>query len=156
MPYNGGLFSNEKSVSKIGHEISKISVSDNFFIPALKDLLLIDSPESPLAPVDFRFLGPREFGTIYEGLLESNLSIADSDLTLKKIKGKNIYVPISKQKVSGKQKTKKKENRVIHKGDIYLQNKSGARKATGSYYTKSFIVEHILEKSLEPALKKHF
>ena len=146
MAYNGGLFSKEKDVSKIGYEISKISISNKFFAPALKSLLLMKTEETPLGPVDFRFLGPREFGTIYEGLLESNLSIADSDLILD---NKNIYVPLKKSKVS-------KKRTIIVKGDVYLHNQSGARKATGSYYTKKFIVDYILDKSLEPALKQHF
>ena len=148
MAYNGGLFSSEQAVSKIGYEISKISVSNKFFVPALKNLLLTQTNETIFGPVDFRLLGPQEFGTIYEGLLESNLSIADTNLTLDK---KNIYVPVIK-----KQKTKKIEQIRVKKGDVYLHNQSGARKATGSYYTKSFAVEHILDKSLEPALKEHF
>ena len=106
MAYNGGLFSSEQSVSKTGYEISKISVSNKFFVPALKNLLLMETKETPLGPVDFRFLGPREFGTIYEGLLESNLSIADTDLTLDK---KNVYIPI---RISKKKKLKK--NRPSH------------------------------------------
>ena len=150
MAYNGGLFSSEQSISKTGYEISKISVSNKFFAPALKSLLLMKTQEIPLGPVDFRFLGPREFGTIYEGLLESNLSIADTDLTLDR---KNIYVPVKNSK---KKKLKKTEQIIVKKGDIYLHNQSGARKATGSYYTKNFIVEYILNKSLEPALKEHF
>ena len=153
MAYNGGLFSSEKEVSKTGHEISKICISNNFFVPALKSLLLMENEEPPLGPVDFRFLGPREFGTIYEGLLESNLSIADTDLTLDK---KNIYVAVKKSKVSKNKKSKKAEKIIVKKGEVYLHNQSGARKATGSYYTKSFIVEYILDKSLEPALEEHF
>ena len=153
MAYNGGLFSSEQAISKIGYEISKISVSNELFVPALKSLLLMKTKETTLGPVDFRFLGPREFGTIYEGLLESNLSIADTDLTLDR---KNIYVPVKKVKIIGKKKTKKIEQIIVKKGDVYLHNQSGARKATGSYYTKSFAVEHILDKSLESSLKKHF
>ena len=33
------------------------------------------------SPVDFRSLKVREFRTIYEGLLESSLSLAETDLT---------------------------------------------------------------------------
>ncbi|NWG92456.1 MAG: hypothetical protein HXY21_08105, partial [Parvularculaceae bacterium] len=39
---------------------------------------------------------------------------------------------------------------------IYLHNRSGARKSSGSYYTKSFAVEHLLDRALEPALQDHF
>ena len=150
MAYNGGLFSSEQTISKTGYELSKVSVPNKFFVPALKNLLLMETQETPLGPVDFRFLGPREFGTIYEGLLESNLSIADTDLTPN---NKNVYVPVKKSKVSEKKKFQKI---IVKKGSVYLHNQSGARKATGSYYTKNFVVEHTLDKSLEPALKEHF
>ena len=150
MAYNGGLFSSERTISKTGFEISKLSVSNKFFVPALKNLLLMQTEEQPLAPVDFRFMGPKEFGTVYEGLLESSLSIAEEDLVLDK---KNIYVPIKTLKISGKNRPKKI---AVQKGGVYLHSQSGARKASGSYYTKSFAIEHILDKSLEPALQKHF
>jgi len=90
--------------------------------------------------VDFRSLGVREFGTVYEGLLESELSVADTDLVVDKA---GFYAPA--------------ENRTpaVRTGQIYLHNASGARKATGSYYTKHFAVEHLLDHSLEPALNEH-
>ena len=40
-------------------------------------------------------------------------------------------------------------------GSVYLHNRSGARKATGSYFTKPFAVEHLLDSALEPALNEH-
>ena len=36
-----------------------------------------------------------------------------------------------------------------------MHNKSGERKSTGSYYTKSFAVDYLLEKSLDPAIEDH-
>jgi hypothetical protein len=65
--YNGGLFSEDPLVSAAGAELAKISLPDATFESALQDLLLIETPEGPLRPVDFRSLGVREFGTIYEG-----------------------------------------------------------------------------------------
>ena len=41
-------------------------------------------------------------------------------------------------------------------GETYLQNRSGERKSSGSYYTKRFAVEHLLNGALEPALSDHF
>ncbi len=40
-------------------------------------------------------------------------------------------------------------------GEVYLHNRSGARKSTGSYYTPAFAVEHLLDRALEPALDEH-
>ena len=40
-------------------------------------------------------------------------------------------------------------------GQVYIHNKSGQRKATGSYFTKQFAVEHLLDSALEPAIAAH-
>jgi len=143
-PYNGGLFSPDKAFSPAGAALKGVALSDAAFEPVLADLLLIETPDGGLGPVDFRSLGVREFGTIYEGLLESELSAAEVNLTLKSEKGIDVYVP-----------AKGKDKVIVPEGAIYLHNRSGARKSTGSYFTKSFAVEHLLDGALEPALDDH-
>ncbi|NVM23747.1 MAG: hypothetical protein HWN68_18455, partial [Desulfobacterales bacterium] len=137
--YNGGLFSEEPAVSTIGASLSGLSLRNEEFGPVLRDLLVDESDEG-LGPVDFRSLGVRDFGTIYEGLLESELSVADADLDVDR---NGSYIPA------------KPHEPKVHKGEIYLHNRSGIRKATGSYFTKSFAVEHLLDNALEPALDEH-
>jgi hypothetical protein len=134
--YDGGLFTRDRAVSEAGALIAGIRLPNEIFEPALRDLLLED-----YAPVDFRSLGVREFGTIYEGLLESELSVAEQDLVVDK---KGSYVPL-----------KAKQTPVVRKGEVYLHNKSGARKSSGSYFTKAFAVEHLLDRALVPALAEH-
>ena len=144
--YNGGLFSCDPDESGIGAALSEVSLPNRVLGPALQHLLLVPTKEGVLGPVDFRSLGVREFGTIYEGLLESELSVAETDLTIEsRGKNKDAYRPC-----------KEGEEPAVGKGSIYLHNASGARKATGSYYTKHFAVEHLLDRSLEPALDDHF
>jgi len=144
--YNGGLFSCDPDESEIGAALSEVSLPNRVLGPALQHLLLVPTKEGVLGPVDFRSLGVREFGTIYEGLLESELSVAETDLTIEsKGKNKDTYRPC-----------KEGEEPAVARGSIYLHNASGARKATGSYYTKQFAVEHLLDRSLEPALDDHF
>jgi len=138
--YNGGLFSQDSEVSRIGALLKDITLPNTIIGPALQDLLLIETSEG-LGPIDFRSLGVREFGTIYEGLLESELSVADMDLSIDK---KGLYRPCQKG-----------ENPLVLKGQVYLHNASGARKSSGSYFTKHFAVEHLLERALDPALKDH-
>ena len=97
-----------------------------------------------MGPVDFRSLSVREFGTIYEGLLESELAVADANLALKR-QGKDfVYVP-----------AKAKDAVAVPHDAIYLHNRSGARKSSGSYFTPGFAVDHLLDAALEPALKAH-
>lgn len=138
--YDGGLFSEDLPVSPAGAHLAGVTLPNTVFGPALRDLLLVEGPEG-LGPVDFRSLGVREFGTIYEGLLESELSVAESDLAVDK---SGAWRPC-----------KKGEKPLVSRGEVYLHDASGARKSTGSYFTKSFAVEHLLERSLEPALKEH-
>jgi hypothetical protein len=140
-PYNGGLFASDPDTAPIGAAIKSVSLTDEQFGPALRDLLIEDSPDGVRGAVDFRSLSVREFGTIYEGLLQSELSVAQTDLGLDK---DGLYVPVEDEK-----------RVVVHQGEVYLHNASGARKSTGSYYTKSFAVEHLLDHALEPALDDH-
>ncbi len=142
-PYNGGLFTSDPALSKSGAAIADLTLSDAEFGPALEGVLVDNGPEG-LGPVDFRSLTVREFGTIYEGLLESRLSVAQDDLVIKTIKGEDQYVPAGD------------ETEVdVLAGAVYFHNYSGARKATGSYFTKPFAVTHLLDHALEPALDDH-
>jgi hypothetical protein len=135
-PYNGGLFTRDTSISKAGAALAAIELLNEIFEPALKELLLTDCE-----PVDFRSLGVREFGTIYEGLLESELSVAEQNLAVDR---EGSWTPARGRAVP-----------EVRAGEIYLHDKSGARKSSGSFFTKSFAVEHLLDNALVPALKDH-
>ena len=147
--YDGRLFSNDEKVSKLGAELARITLSNECFETALRQLIVIETPEGVPGPVDFRSLGVREFGTIYEGLLESELAVATNDLIVKEQrengKTESVYVPAGDGVTPD-----------VLIGEVYLHNRSGARKSTGSYYTKPFVVGHLLNRSLEPALTDHF
>lgn len=134
--YDGGLFTSDPQISKAGAALATIELGNDVFEPALKELLLTD-----YEPVDFRSLGVREFGTIYEGLLESELSVAEQDLVVDR---KGSWIPAKGRAVP-----------EVRAGEIYLHDKSGARKSSGSYFTKSFAVEHLLDRALVPALDDH-
>lgn len=143
--YGGALFEDDAMVSQAGAELASITLPNECFESALRHLLVIETPEGGYGPVDFRALSVREFGTIYEGLLESELARAESDLVLKNQNNGLVYVPATDNQAP-----------VVSAGEVYLHNRSGARKSSGSYYTKSFAVGHLLDNALEPALKDHF
>jgi len=140
--YNGGLFSADPETSPAGAALAVIELTDAELGPALTSMLVDEGDDGVIGPVDFRSLSVREFGTIYEGLLESMLSIAPNDLTTD---ARGNYVPA----------TKKKDEVLVAAGQVYFHNRSGARKASGSYFTKPFAVEHLLDHALEPALDEH-
>ena len=140
-PYNGGLFGTDPTLHAEGAIIATMELDDAAIGHALRHLLVDDTDDDSVGAVDFRALSVREFGTIYEGLLESSLSQTDVDLTL----DKNLaYVPAAAA-----------EDVVVRAGEIYFHNASGERKATGSYFTPGFAVEHLLDRALGPALDGH-
>ena len=142
--YNGGLFSRDPDVSPSGAAIEAMApLTDAELAPALSAMLIDDSPEG-VGPVDFRSLSVRTFGTIYEGLLESQLSLAEQDLTVRELKGASTFVPAEAH-----------DDVDAAAGSVYFHNRSGMRKSTGSYFTKPFAVEHLLDHALEPALEDH-
>lgn len=139
--YNGGLFGTDPEMHPEGALIEKLGIQDDILGPVLQHLLLDISEDSVLAPVDFRSLSVREFGTIYEGLLESSLSLAPTDLTVDQ---SGIWVPASLG-----------SEILCKEGEIYFHSASGERRATGSYFTRAILVDHLIERALEPALDEH-
>lgn len=138
--YNGGLFATDEAHPD-GAAVSALGLTNAEIGPGLMAMLVDADAEGERGPVDFRSLSVREFGTIYEGLLESSLSIAPSDLTLDR---QQTYVPAGED-----------DEVVVKAGGVYFHNASGQRKSTGSYFTKSFAVEHLLDTALEPAIAEH-
>jgi hypothetical protein len=139
--YNGGLFTSDPEYNEQGAIIKKIAIDNSVMGPILKAMLLDVDEDGLVGPIDFRSLSVREFGTIYEGLLESSLGLAEVNLTLD---DKDTWVP-----------AKKGDKVWAEAGQVYFHNTSGQRKGTGSYFTPSFVVEHLLERSLDPALDEH-
>lgn len=136
--YGGSLFD---PATEEGALLSRLALTDSVIGPALQELLSEETVDQTRGPVDFRSLQVREFGTIYEGLLESSLSLAEQNLTVDR---NGAYVP-----------AKGNDEIVAPAGRPYFHSASGERKATGSYYTPKIVVDHLIERSVEPALKAH-
>ena len=139
--YNGGLFGTDPEIHPEGALITKLGIHDDVLGPVLQHLLIDISEDNVPGPVDFRSLSVREFGTIYEGLLESSLSVAAQDIT---VDSKGVWVPSVVDTQT-----------LVRRGEVYLHSSSGERKATGAYFTPSVIVEHLIDHSLNPALDAH-
>jgi hypothetical protein len=139
--YNGGLFGSDPDLHPDGAAIARLVLHNDAVGPALAGLLVDVAVDGDRGPVDFRSLDVRDFGTIYEGLLESGLSLATEDLVID---------------ASGAWRPARAGERVdAAAGAPYFHTKSGDRKATGSYFTKPFAVEHLLARALDPALDTH-
>ena len=85
--------------------------------------------------VDYSSLDVRHLGSVYEGLLEYQLNVADGPLTL----DDGEYIVAAED-----------HEIVVEPDEVYLTTDSGERKATGSYYTPEYVVKYIVENTLEP------
>lgn len=146
--YNGGLFSTDPVRHPEGAYLAALSLDDRTMATVLLGLLVDDIDSGGIGAVDFRSLSVREFGTIYEGLLESALSTAPTDLSLVSVKEKGttkeVYAP-----------TAPGQEVVVTAGQVYFHSLSGERKATGTYFTPGMVVEHLLRESLKPVVAEH-
>jgi len=84
--------------------------------------------------VDYSSLDVRHLGSIYEGLLEYQLHVADGPLAL----DDDEYVEAEED-----------DEVAVEEGEVYLTTGSGERKATGSYYTPEYVVEYIVDETLD-------
>lgn len=143
--YNGRLLSTSPEKSPTGAQLDNIQLTNDEFAPVLYNLFVDETQDGEQGVIDFRDIGVREFGEIYEGLLESELSYTDEPL---KIDQNDKYVPVDSD-------TEDTNQIEIESETVYLHGKSGERKSTGSFYTKTRFVEHLLDYSLNPAIEKH-
>jgi hypothetical protein len=160
--YNGGLFLSEPEEKDDSPEadaarfLNATKVPDRFLARAI-DLLSrdLDRKRQDLVFIDFKSLGVRQLGSIYEGLLEFKLRIADRKLAIVKEKGREVYEDFSKLDEKSRERAER-QGRIKKKGEIYLENDKHERKATGSYYTPDHIVKYIVEHAVGPVLKEKF
>ncbi len=160
--YNGGLFlsdpgeEDESPEAQAARFLNTTKLPDRFLASALNLLARdVDPKRHDLVFIDFKSLGVRQLGSIYEGLLEFKLRIADRKLAIVKEKGREVYVPFNDLDEKDRERADR-QGRVVTKGQIYLENDKRERKATGSYYTPDHIVQYIVEHAVGPVLQEKF
>jgi hypothetical protein len=152
--YNGGLFDPRKEENRF---LESARIGDSFMARAI-DLLARSQyrgqgqsqgqgDQKQKGFVDYSSLEIRHLGSIYEGLLEYRLRVAEQPMAAIKEKGKEQWLPAGD---AGKRKVLDS----AEAGEIYLATDKGERKATGSYYTPDYIVKYIVKNTIEPVIEK--
>ena len=162
--YNGGLFITEPQFKTNSPEAETARFLQNYKIPDFYlamglDLLArdVDDKRQDLVFIDYKSLGVRQLGSIYEGLLEFKIRIAPEKMAVVKGKRTEEVIPYKEaKKVLTKGRGCNAEERVYHVGEAYLENDRRERKATGSYYTPDHIVKYIVENAVGPMLEEKF
>ena len=136
--YNGGLFRTNPDDQDPQEAIflSNHEAGDAYIAEVIQLLTRHDASEGEgKVFVDYSSLDERNLGSIYEGLLEYKLDVADQPLTV----DDGEYSPAGED-----------DNITVGEGDVYLRTDDGERKATGSYYTPEYVVEYIVDETLGP------
>jgi type I restriction-modification system DNA methylase subunit len=136
--YNGGLFrmNPDEDDSVEARFLANYQVGDAYLAEVIE--LLTRSQNGNGGGkifVDYSSLDVRHLGSIYEGLLEYQLDVADEPLALED----GEYVSAGEG-----------DDVIVEEGEVHLSTGSGERKATGSYYTPEYVVEYIVEETLGP------
>ena len=141
-PYNGGLFDPQKHPFLEQHKV------EDRWLAQVIDLLARSQGEGVGGGfVDYSNLDVRHLGSIYEGLLEYKLRVADEEMVAVKRGGKEQWIPANE---TGSSRVLER----VQPGSVYLATDRGERKATGSYYTPDYIVKYIVEHTVGPLIQQ--
>ena len=143
--YNGGLFHNEdKPILK------KHRIANGRLTKCLAELSYnLDKAGKYTEVIEYKDLSVRNLGSIYEGLLEYRLFIADERMVQKKSKAQVKYLRAADVKLQNSDL-----KNIIEKGGIYLSQDALERKETGAYYTPEDVVEYIVENTVGKKLQE--
>ena len=166
--YNGGLFITNPNSAGYTQEaetarfLTSHKIPDRYLALGL-DLLArdLDDKRQDLVFIDYKSLGVRQLGSIYEGLLEFKVRIAQEKMAVVKGKKTEEVIPYqeaskSKKRVLTLGRGRNALERVYQPGDVYLENDRRERKASGSYYTPDHIVKYIVKNTVGPVLTERF
>ena len=106
--------------------IAESECPNDALLDAIEDLTLIEQ-EGTRQRISYADLGVEEIGSVYESLLEFTPRLATEVIEL--------------------------EDRVISRGEFYLDDRGTERKETGSYYTDPGLVQELVQSALKPVVE---
>jgi len=139
--YNGGLFRTQPDAddSVESQFLASHEAGDAYIAEVIELLTRHDASEGDgKVFVDYSSLDERNLGSIYEGLLEYKLDVAEEPLTV----DDGEYAVAEEG-----------DETTVEEGEVYLRTDDGERKATGSYYTPEYVVEYIVDETLGPLVE---
>jgi hypothetical protein len=139
--YNGGLFDDaDKPHLRAGH------IADAYLSQALFDLAYQPAADG-YQLIDYRDLSVRHLGSIYEGMIEYKLQIAEETLWARRDGKGNVRFLHT-----GQDGAPHRNDVEIKPGDVYFSQTPGERRATGTYYTPEYIVDYIVRQTVGQGL----
>ena len=148
--YNGGLFDDaDKPYLRDGH------IADAYLTEALFDLAYRSADRAGggtpdgYQSIDYRDLSVRHLGSLYEGMIEYRLQIAEETLWARRDRKDNVRFLRT-----GEDGSPRKTDVEIEPGQVYFSQSPGERRATGTYYTPEYIVDYIVRQTVGRGLEE--
>ncbi|TEU16947.1 MAG: hypothetical protein E3J21_09550, partial [Anaerolineales bacterium] len=144
--YNGGLFDDaDKPQLRKGH------ITDAHLTEALFDLAYRSGSDTSdgYQSIDYRDLSVRHLGSLYEGMIEYKLQIAEETLWARRDKKGNVRFLRT-----GQDGAPRRTDVKVKQGDVYFSQSPGERRATGTYYTPEYIVDYIVRQTVWRGLEE--
>ncbi|MBA7470354.1 hypothetical protein ES707_05638 [subsurface metagenome] len=127
LTYDGGLFNPHES--NLTRFIEETRITDPFLSEVVFGLAYYQRSKQNFVLIEYRDLSVRHLGSLYEGLLEHKLFIAEENTVIRKSGNKILFIPESKAiKIT-------RSGTILPKGKVYFSEDAKKRKLTGSYYT---------------------
>jgi len=144
--YNGGLFDDADKPY-----LRKGTMADGHLTQALVDLAY--QPDGHVDDgyrrIDYRDLSVRHLGSIYEGMIEYKLQIAEETLWARRDGKGNVRFLKTDQDGAPR-----RNDMEIKMGEVYFSQSPGERRATGTYYTPEFVVDYIVRQTVVHGLEE--
>ena len=137
--FNGGLFDNSQRPY-----LNKYAIQNPYLADALVQLASIRDQRQPdkVERIDYRDLSVRHLGSLYEGMIEYRLFIAEEDLLARREKDGGIRY------LSQKDTSRKSNDELISAGQVYFAQSPHERKSTGTHYTLEDLVERLVRQTV--------
>ena len=138
-PYNGGLFEDQDKPF-----LSQYAIENVYLAEALYELAFLPDPEGEEQPerIDYCDLSVRHLGSLYEGMIEYQLFIAEEELLARRDKkGQVRYLPAAQQ-------ARKPTDELVQPGKVYFAQSPHERKATGTHYTPEDLVARLVHQTV--------
>lgn len=139
--YDGGLFEDTDTPL-----LNELGVDDRHLAEAIRRLTRADVRGRGQGFVSYQDLGVRELGTIYEGLLEQHVFVAEEEMVTVRRGAAEVYSPAATA-----------TGRVLRRypaGSIMLRTDTGERRDTGSYYTPESVVRYMTTSAITKGLER--
>jgi hypothetical protein len=143
--YDGGLFDRSEHQFLNNHTVS------NHYLAQVIYLLSTTETDSGYEPVDYGELQIRHLGSIYEGLLQHQLQVAPGDMVAVRDDDEEEWM------LEDDFDEEDDDGTIVDRvsaGTLYLTTDDNERKITGSFYTPKYIVDDIIEWTIEPKIEE--